>query len=376
EDLRRDAPARGYFYGADGQPVAMLRNPELAATLRLIAAEGPRAFYEGPVARDIALAAGGGMTALDLAGYRAVERPAVCGPYRGHTVCGMGPPSSGGLAVLQILGLLERADFAAATPMSPRAVHLVAEASRLAFADRARYLADSDFVPVPVHGLLAPDYLDGRAALIGAASMGRAEAGEPAFAWPWAPSLGEGRPGTSHLSIVDAWGDAVAMTTTVEGPFGAKRMVRGFLLNNELTDFEFMPVEGGRPAANRVEPGKRPRSSMAPTLVFDSDGRLRLVTGSPGGANIIGYVVKAVVAAIDWTMDPQAAAALPNFGSRNGPTEIESGTALEAIAPELRAMGHDIRLRPLESGIQTIAIGPAGLTGGADPRREGVALGD
>ncbi|MBI2754298.1 MAG: gamma-glutamyltransferase [Betaproteobacteria bacterium] len=382
--LRNDPLARRLYYTDDdrARPVGeRIVNTAYAATLRAIARFGAGAFYSGPIAQDIVRAVRahprpGDLALDDLAGYAALERAPVCGPYRGYRICSMGPPSAGGVAVLQVLGILERTAFGRAAPNSAEAVHYFSEASRLAFADRARYIADPAFVPQPVAGLLEPAYLDARARLIGERSMGQAPAGAPRRA---PAALGEAAEtehvGTSHVSIVDGRGDAVAMTTTIEDAFGSRIMVRGFLLNNQLTDFSFVPERDGRPVANRVEPGKRPRSSMAPTLVFDAAGNLRLVAGSPGGPAIIDYVAKALVAALDWKLDAQAASSLPNFGSRNGPTEIERGTVYELLAPELRERGHDVHAIDLASGLHLIERIPGGWRGGADPRREGLASG-
>jgi gamma-glutamyltranspeptidase/glutathione hydrolase len=382
--LRNVPAARALYYGADGRPRpvgATLRNPEYAATLRAIAAFGADAFYTGAIAEDMVRAVAsharpGDLALADLEGYRALEREPVCGPYRARRVCGMGPPSSGGVAVLQILGLLERTGFGRAPPSSVGAVHLFAEAGRLAYADRARYLADPDFVPQPVAGLLEPAYLDARAKLIGERSMGQAAPGVPRGATAALGTMPEQvASGTSHFSIVDARGDAVAMTSSIESAFGSRILVRGFLLNNQLTDFAFVPAESGRDVANRVGPGKRPRSSMAPTLVFDRHGRLEMVLGSPGGSAIINYVAKTLLAAIEWRSDAHIAAALPNFGSRNGPTEIERGTPYEALAPALREFGHEVRFIELTSGVHAVQRVPGGWRGAADPRRDGAARG-
>jgi gamma-glutamyltranspeptidase/glutathione hydrolase len=287
----------------------------------------------------------------------------------------MGPPSSGGVTLLQLLGILERSPFAQTPPASAQALHWFAEAARLAYADRMRYIADPAIVPQPVAGLLDASYLDERARLLGERAMGRAKPGIPrgAAAQGDAPELEAS--GTSHLSIVAPDGDAVAMTTTIEDAFGARLMVRGFLLNNQLTDFAFLSQLDGRLLANRLEPGKRPRSSMAPTLVFDADGRLRIVAGSPGGTAIINYVARTVVSMLDWGVDAQSAISAPHFGSRNGPTEIERGSALEALAPALRELGHEVVAIPLTSGLHVIERVPEGWRGGADPRREGEARG-
>jgi len=383
--LRNDPAARSLYYGdADrAKPVgARIVNAEYAATLRAIARFGTNAFYAGPIAEDIvravrAHARSGDLTLKDFAAYRAVERAPVCGPYRTLRICSMGPPSAGGVAVLQMLGMLERTAFARTPPNSDAAVHYFSEAGRLAYADRAHYIADPAFVPQPLAGLLEPSYLDERVKLVGERSMGRAQPGSPRTARTLLGHAAETEfAGTSHISIVDRWGNALAMTTTIEDAFGSRIMVRGFLLNNQLTDFSFVPENDGRPVANRVEAGKRPRSSMAPTIVFDAKGSLRLIAGSPGGLSIINYVAKALVATLDWQVDAQAAAALPNFGSRNGPTEIEQGTVYELLAPALRERGHEVSAIDLTSGLHLIERIPGGWRGGADPRREGVARGE
>ena len=407
ERLRaQGGPAATLFLEPDGRPKPagrLLRNPALAATLRSLAAGGAEAFYRGPLAQQIVDAARahptrpGRLAPADLAGYRALKREPVCRVYRLRVrVCGAPPPSSGGIATLQALGLLERFDLARAGPESLDAVHLVSEAYRLAYADRAAYVADPQFVAVPTTGLLDEGYLRARAAAIDPArSLGSALAGRPPGA---ALALGEDRserpPSTSQLSIVDRDGNAVAMTSSIENAFGSLRMAGGFLLNNELTDFSFLPADAqGRPVANRVEPGKRPRSAMAPTLVFDLDGELQAVLGSPGGAAIIQYVTKTLVGLVDWRLDVQQAIDLPNFGAATSPvTVIEAGTALEALRPGLEARGHTVvSSGTLVSGLHAIVRnaprgdGPPppfarhpgrGLwAGGADPRREGVARG-
>ena len=363
--LPRDAAARSIFYeGGKAKPAgASIVNRQYAETLRAIANKGVDAFYRGEIARDIVRAVRsnakpGDLTEADLEGYRALEREPLCGPYREWRVCSMAPPSAGGVAVLQILGILERTNFARAPPLSVDALHLFSEAGRLAYADRAKYLGDPAFKNVPVGRLLDPKYLDARARLIGERSMRTASPGDTEAL------------GTSHISIVDAQGNVASMTTTIEATFGSRIMVRGFLLNNELTDFDFVPG-----SANEVAPGKRPRSSMAPTIVFDSQGAVRLAVGSPGGPNIINYVAKALVAMLDWRFDAQAAAAAPNFGSRNGPTLLEAGAFYEAMKGPLEARGHAVEANPLTSGVHAVERVPGGWRGGADPRREGTVRG-
>jgi gamma-glutamyltranspeptidase/glutathione hydrolase len=386
-NLIRDPLASAYFYEPDGKAKAIgtvLKNPAFAATLRSIAEKGAAALYAGPIAQDIvATITGhptnpGDMTLADLAAYRIEERSAICGAYRVWRICGMGPPSSGAIAVQQMLGILETQNLARLGPVA-EAAHWFSEAGRLAFADRALYLADPAFISVPVPGLIDRDYIRSRAGLVSPdRSIGRAKAGDPPNkrAQLLAPSDGIEN-GTSHISVVDAEGNAVSMTTTIEDGFGARLMTKsGFLLNNELTDFSFLAEEDGKPVANRVEGGKRPRSSMAPTIVFDAFGRLYAVVGSPGGSQIIGYVVKTLVALLDWKMDPQQAVDLGNFGSRNGPTELEMGTEAEGWKAALEAKGHEVRLLEMTSGIQAIVKTPEGFLGGADGRREGVAIGD
>src|SRR6267154_2660996 len=336
--LPLDANARRYFYLPDSKAKpagTLLKNPEYAAVLKRVA-------------------------------------------YRRWKVCGMPPPSSGGFAVLQLLEILERFDLSALKPDSVGAAHLFAEAGRLAYADRNLYIADPDFVKAPLAALLESRYLASRAKLIDPKhSMGQARAGNPAgvsASYGLAEALE--LPATSHVSIVDAEGNAVALTASIEAAFGNRQMVHGFFLNNELTDFSWVPEEDGKPVANRVEAKKRPRSSMAPTMVFDEKGKLSMLIGSPGGNSIINYVALTIVNVLDWNMDIQKAIAAPRMGSRNGPTELEQGTKLERLAPELERMGHSVRIHPEASGLHAIVRTAAGWAGGADPRREGVALGD
>jgi gamma-glutamyltranspeptidase/glutathione hydrolase len=397
-----------YFLNADGTPKAAgtrLKNPALAAVFKRIAKEGPDALYHGPIADEIARKVqgnrnAGSLTQADLKGYAAQERAPLCTDYKRWKICGMPPPSSGGIAVAQMLGTLQaleaRDPHLAIAPMTPinsaspagleptpEAVHLIAEAGRLAFADRALYVADADFTPVPVAGLVAPNYLAQRATLIGERSMGIAKPGRPAgIQVAYAPDRSPLRISTSQVVAVDDLGGAVSMTTTVEAAFGSHVMVQGFLLNNQMTDFSFIPEENGQPVANRVQPGKRPRSAMAPTLVFDREsGELLATLGSPGGSQIIEYVSKSLVAMLDWNLDPQAAIGLPNFGSRNGATELEAGLFSPGLKQVLKDKGHELSEIDMTSGIQAIVLkrdaqGKVSLSGGADPRREGEALGD
>jgi gamma-glutamyltranspeptidase/glutathione hydrolase len=385
--------ARAYLFDTEGRPWPTgyrLTNPALAATFEAIAKDGPDAFYEGDVARDIAAAVEsdprwpGKLTDEDLARYRAKLREPVCVLYRAYEVCGAAPPSSGAVTVGQVLALVAPFDLGT-EPLAALPVHLIVEAERLSFADRNRYLADPDFVTAPVAGLLDRTYLDQRRALIDPnRARGEVTAGTP-------PNTRQGaygrdatseNVGTSHISIVDDAGNAVSMTTSIEQAFGSHLMVRGFLLNNELTDFSFVPVDAeGRAVANRVEPGKRPRSSMDPTMIFAEglvpDGRsLRFLLGSPGGPGIILFVVKAAVAMLDWHLDPQAATALVNFGSTGESFLIEPDATWDGLAESMRALGHEVERFDFTSGLAIIAVTPDGLEGGADPRREGVALGD
>jgi gamma-glutamyltranspeptidase/glutathione hydrolase len=383
--LTRFGPTRDYFF-ADGKLPEVgqtLRNPDYAATLRVLAKRGMAPFYTGAIARDIVrtvrTAPGnpGRLSEADMALYRVKERAPVCVDYRGHDVCGMGPPSSGGLTVGQILGLLENHDLPGLGPESPEAWRLIGDASRLAFADRGRYMADSDFVPVPTKGLIEKDYLARRAELLaGDDALPEVQPGAPAFdhALNWGQSRSFERPSTSHISIVDSHGNALSMTTTIENAFGSRLMVRGFMLNNELTDFSFRSHEDGRAVANAVAPGKRPRSSMAPTIVL-KDGRPALLVGSPGGSRIIGYVAKTIIAHLDWKMDVQQAVSLPHLVNRFGVYDVETGSAAEALAAPLADMGYEVNRRVLNSGLHAISLGAA-LKGGADPRREGVAFGE
>ncbi|MBA5690063.1 gamma-glutamyltransferase [Rugamonas apoptosis] len=396
--LARDPVAAAYFYDAKGQPWPvghLLKNPELARSLREIAAGGADAFYNGRIARDIAAKVAahatnpGKLTAADIAGYRAKERAPVCSDYKAWTVCGAPPPSSGGVAIAQMLGILANKDIGAHPPVNGMldadAIHLFSEAGRLAYADRNHYVADTDFVPLPGRGVAAmtdPAYLARRAALIGPRSMGSAKFGTPSgMRVAWGADTALDKPSTSHLVAVDGAGHGLSMTTSVEDAFGSRQMVDGFLLNNQLTDFSFDAMDADGPVANRVQAGKRPRSAMSPTLVFErASGQLVLATGSPGGSSIINYVAKVLVGTLDWGLDVQQAINLPNFGSRNGPTELEAGRVAPQVVAQLIARGHEVRQFEQNSGLQGIqrrtVDGQPLWFGGADPRREGVALGE
>ncbi len=376
---------KAYFYQGDEPKPAgtLLKNPELAAVFRALAEEGADAFYNGEIADAIVERVRNApfhqstMTADDVSRYQAKRRPAVCRNYRSFKVCGMGPPSSGGVATLQILGLWELTG--ASAPFSPGAFHRLSEASRLAFADRNAYLADSDFITVPAEGLLDRDYLRRRSFQISpaGASPGRAAPGRPGLtnAPRAAPGeLDKGR-STTHLSIIDSNGDAVSLTSSIETAFGSRLMVKGFLLNNQLTDFSFHPERNGAPAANRAAPGKRPRSSMSPTIVLDAGDRLRLVIGSPGGSRIIGYVAKTLIGVLDWKLSVKAAIDLPHVLNRNRGIEVEEGLPA-ALRLGLERLGHKVEPRKLTSGLQGLEVTPDGrIRGGADRRREGKVMG-
>jgi gamma-glutamyltranspeptidase / glutathione hydrolase len=402
--LKTDPVAAAYFFDANGSPLAVgttLRNPELAAVLKRIAREGTDAFYKGAVAQAIVRKVRshptnpGGMSLADLAGYQARKRLPICFAYaarmRGYRVCGFPPPSSGAIAIGQILGMLGNTN-AASLPLQdglPSAdwLHLYSEASRLAFADRAQYLGDPDFVQAPGanwNSLLDPAYLAQRAKLIGPQRMPTVQPGVPGpVKTAYAPSPLQPEYGTSNVAIVDAQGNAIAMTTTIEYGFGSRQMVNagggagGFLLNNELTDFSFAPADAqGRPVANRVQPGKRPRSSMSPTLVLDEAGRFVLSGGSAGGAVIIHYTGKLLYGVLNWGLDVQQAIDLPNFSAQGGPIVLEDQRFPPATVEALRASGAEVREQPMTSGTQAIQKTPSGYFGGADPRREGNVRGD
>lgn len=380
--LQTDPAARDYFW-PNGAPLAegaIRTNEAYAQTLEAIAAD-PRNFYEGAIADAIIDAAARAplptaITREELAAYRPVARQPVCGHYRIHLVCTMGPPSSGGTALIQILGMLERMPTEKLQPGTLSFVHLLSEATRLAYADRAIWIGDPDVIDVPVAALTDRTYLATRSALISeAAAIAQATPGDPLNApLPFGAHVRPSENGTSHFTIVDGMGNIVSMTTTIEGPFGAQLMAAGFLLNNELTDFSFAPENNGLPVANAPAPGKRPRSSMTPTIVFDETGAPVLALGSPGGSQIIGYVAQTLVAMLDGGLSPQAAVSLPRHNGGDFAITLEEGSAVAELKPALEAMGHRVQVGRLTSGLHVIAIFPDRLDGGADPRREGIAI--
>lgn len=384
--LRLFSDTRQLYRVQAGNEPPVLRNQALAETLRQLAEQGPQAFYQGPIAAQFVQRVNSArwgaddMTVEDLAGYRALKRDALCAPYREWTLCGAPPPSSGGITVLQIMGMLEHFDLGALTPGSAQSLHLITEASRLAFADRNAYIGDPDFVQMPIDGLLAADYLRQRAELISSDNtLASVHPGEPGIRVEkreveLAPDADER--GTSHFSVVDAQGNLLALTSSNEAPFGSRMLSQGFVLNNQLTDFSFDPRLGDASHPNAVAGGKRPRSSMAPIVVLDAEGEPRLVIGSRGGSRIIGYVVKALVGVLDWDMDVQQAIALPNHLDRGLGLELEAGTALEQQVTALETLGHEVQLVPMTSGLHGIEWTGEQWRGGADPRLDGVALGD
>ncbi|OUR75293.1 gamma-glutamyltransferase [Alphaproteobacteria bacterium 46_93_T64] len=385
--LKTKSAAATYFYNTDGtakEVGTILKNPELAATFRDIAANGAKALYEGSIASKIVQAVksdienSGVLTLADMKNYVAKKRMPVCAPYHGYKVCGMGPPTSGGVTSLQILKLLEKQNLSTISAGSANAINLISEASALAFADRGLYLADKDFVDVPVDALLSPTYIKRRSALIRAGETHVPyTAGDPAKqASTLMPDNAIELPSTSHFSIVDANGNAVSMTTSVENVFGSRLMAGGFILNNQLTDFSFRPSKDGVLVNNRIQAGKRPRSSMSPTLVLNADDTLNMAIGSPGGSRIIGFVTKTIIGVLDWGLDMQSAINLPHHINRNGTLDLEKDTAIADHKTALEAMGYKVKIRTLNSGLHGIRVTAQGLQGGADPRREGVVLGN
>ncbi|MFT6988254.1 MAG: gamma-glutamyltranspeptidase/glutathione hydrolase [Paraglaciecola sp.] len=373
-----------YFYPG-GKPLAkgtVKKNVALARTLTSLALNGADSFYNGKIADNIASATQfaiinpGLLTSQDIAEYKAIKRSPVCGSYRTYQVCGMAPPSSGGINVLQILRTLEPYNLSQYAIGSIPAVHLFTQASRLAYADREMYIADSDFSRLPFSALISKRYLSDRARKINLdKDMGRTLAGKPFLHTNFSKGQTLEQPNTSHFSIVDKEGNAVSMTSSIEFAFGSGVMVDGFLLNNQLTDFSFNPYRFNDAVLNRVEPKKRPRSAMSPTMVFNSQGQLFLVLGSPGGSRIVSYVAQTIMGVLDWDLDIQQAINLPKVTNRNDYTALEKGTVIESLKPMLEKMGHEVQIRNLNSGLHGIQVIDNMLIGGVDPRREGVAVG-
>ncbi|MGF1906161.1 gamma-glutamyltransferase [Aliivibrio salmonicida] len=385
EYLQRSPAAKAYFFNQDGSPITAgqdLKNPNYAKTLQAISDNGAVAFYQGDIAKRIVntvrneTANPGVLNLIDFTAYQVKEREPVCAPYRQYSICGMGPPSSGALTLGQILGMLSHYPLSDMGKDDVQSWKLLGDASRLAFADRGKYMADSDYVPMPTQGLLDNDYLKKRAELLkGKEALTETSAGSPPWSHANNYALDEAieLPSTSHFSIVDKDRNVVSITTTIENAFGSRLMVGGFLLNNELTDFSFRSQVDGVPIANRIEPGKRPRSSMAPTIVMENN-KPYMAIGSPGGSQIIGYVAKTLVAHLDWGLNLQQAIDLPNMNNRFGAFEIEKDTAAEAWGPKLEKLGFTIQVKELNSGVQAIKLQGDSLIGAADPRREGKVI--
>ena len=383
--LQRWPQTRHYFFDGQGQPIQAgqtLINQPYANTLRKIADYGQKAFYQGDIAREIvntvqnAVGNPGVLSSIDLASYRVKQRSPVCAPYRQYQICGMGPPSSGALTLGQIMAMLSHYPLAKMGADNINSWRLIGDASRLAFADRGRYMADSDYVPMPTTGLLDPAYIQQRAQLLATnKKLAAVKPGAPPWDHATLQTTDEAieLPSTTHFAIVDRQGNVVSMTSTIENSFGSRLMVGGFLLNNELTDFSFRSHIDGVPIANRIEPGKRPRSSMAPTIVMHNNQPV-LAIGSPGGSQIIGYIAKTLVAYLDWNMDLQQAINLPNINNRFGTFELEQNTSATVWAPKFEQLGYKTMVKDLNSGIQAISIAPKQLIGAADPRREGKVL--
>ncbi len=380
----KDFPATAAQYTHDGKPYAVgetIKNPALAATLRAIADGGPDAFYKGKIADEIVSAATGAtrnpsdITLADLGAYEAKQRPAVCGHYRVYRICGMGPPSSGATTVLQILGMLERFDMKKLGAANPVSWHLIGEAMLLAYADREKYLGDRDFVDVPVAGLIDPAYIKARSRLISMSkTMATHDAGTPPGAQPRTAAVQAEVPGTTHFVAVDREGSIATMTSTVEGPFGSQLLAGGFVLNNELTDFTFVPEKDGAPVANRVQPGKRPLSSMSPTIVYDESGKPIFTVGAAGGKTIIMQVAKALIAHLDWGMPGREAIGLGLVYFNAKGLVVEEGTAVEPMKADLEKLGHIVTVSKLGLKANAAELTPTGWVGAADPRSVGVAL--
>lgn len=385
--LKESPQMRRLFFQKDGKtPVAvgaLLKNEDLARTLRLLSKSGRDGFYKGDIAQKIVTSVRtahrrrGKMTMKDLADYKAKEREPLCGKYRDYKICSMGPPTSGGVAILQILGMLSHHHLAKLKPHSIEAIHLIAEASKIAFADRDQYLADPDFVDVPLNLLLDPEYLEQRAQQISPDSVlknvepGKFEQLKVSYAKDTTPDW----PSTTHFVVVDEQGNWLSTTSSIEFRFGSSLMAGGFLLNNELTDFSFVPEKKGRPVANAVAPGKRPRSSMSPIIVYDADNKPMLAVGSAGGSRIIGHVLKTIIAVLDWNQSIQEAISSPHYLCRGKELELEKDTPIIALRRELIEMGHDVELTDQNSGLHGIEKTSSGYRGGVDPRREGKVAG-
>ena len=393
--LSKNPVSRAYFFNADGSPKkagSILVNPDLADTLTQVAKRGAKAFYSGDIARDIANTVSQApnrptqMSISDIKAYTAKKRPPVCLPYRSWLICGMGPPSSGGITTLQIMGILGKFDLGKikieTNDGAVKALHLLGEASSLAFADRNFYIGDPDFIEVPSSELLDQDYLSLRSHGIDLKkALGKRQPGAPGLGAKYIPPMPNGETenkglSTTHMSIIDSDGNVVSMTASIERAFGSHLMVRGFLLNNQLTDFSFKPNSGGIAHVNQARSGKRPRSSMSPTLVFDGNGKVIMAIGSPGGSHIIGYVAKTLIAVLDWNFDIQKAIDFPNVSNRNGPLYIEKDSRFDSLKPKLVKIGHKVRSLTSKSGLNGIVINKDGINGGSDSRREGIALGD
>jgi len=389
--LKNFPEARNFFYLPNGKPLPIgfiLKNPKLAETFKLLAEKGPEAFYSEYMSVDIADAVQnthhlpGKLTADDIQKYSSKKRQTICGPYKSWNICGMPPPTSGGVAIIQTLRMLERFDLGKRAPYSAKAIHLITEASRLAFADRNLYLGDPDFVQIPLLGLISTKYLQERSALISEQrSMELASAGKPSLSGAFSDISSDNEKkelnSTSHIAIIDSWGEAVSMTTTIGTAFGSRIMVNGFMLNDELADFAANPRdEAGKVKANAPQANKRPRSSMSPTFVLDEKGKLVMAIGSPGGSSIIGYVIKTLISVLDWKMHMQEAIDMPNFLNKNKRTELEKDTHLVELVRELKELGHNPKIKEKISGLSGIRVNERGLEGGADSRREGIALGD
>lgn len=383
--VRQFIDTQAYFYPA-GEPIKQgytRTNKPLANVLKNVASQGTDYFYKGELAKQIAKTVQrstinpGLLSEKDINQYVAIKRDPICGAYRSYKICGMAPPSSGGISVFQILKMLEDFDLSQYSPTSPHAMHLFTQASKLAYADRKAYIADSYFTPLPFAALINQTYLSGRAEqIVKDKDLGKVRPGEPFITASVGIDTALELPNTSHISIVDDQGNAISMTSSIEFAFGSGLMVEGFLLNNQLTDFSLHPSPNNRPAMNRVEPKKRPRSAMSPTMVFDKDNNLLLVIGSPGGSRIVSYVAQTIIGVLDWGLDVQQAINLPKVTNRNDYTALEKGTAAQNYQEQFERWGHDVKVIDLNSGLHGIMLKDGKLIGGADPRREGVAVGD